>query len=161
MQTPSATFGSPTEPEIIRLPLAGRLLRLLNALVDSAVLYLIMFAAFAVLRTLFPENERYTLTNLVMGNGWVWWESILFQAPFSIAYYTIMEVLTGKTVGKMATQTRVVNQEDGGPITWQQGILRSLVRMVPFEFVVYLFTPTGLHDRAGKSLVIDERPSLY
>ena len=159
MDTQNLDYTLNNDVEIIRMPVAGRLLRLLNLLVDSVVMYLVLFIAFYGVRALVEDSERYTLTNMVMGNGWTWWETILIQAPFSILYYTLMEVLLGRTVGKMATSTRVVSADDGGPITWGQGLLRSVVRLVPFEFIVYLFRPTGLHDMAGKSLVIDESPS--
>jgi uncharacterized RDD family membrane protein YckC len=50
-----------------------------------------------------------------------------------IAYFTLIEGATGgRTVGKFITGTKAV-KEDGETITWNDALLRSLSRIVPFE----------------------------
>ncbi|GGB19600.1 RDD family protein [Puia dinghuensis] len=65
----------------------------------------------------------------------------------------------GKTIGKFLTGTRAVN-EDGTQITFKTALLRSLVRVVPFEPFSALGNPSyPWHDRWTKTYVIDERLS--
>ena len=50
-----------------------------------------------------------------------------------IAYFTFIEGATGgRSVGKFITGSKAI-KEDGGVITWNDALLRSLSRIVPFE----------------------------
>ena len=158
MQTPDYALPSANDIQIIRMPVASRGVRLLNLIVDSIIITLIEMVFLYILKQA-TDDDRYSPFGFFFDQERPYWQSILFQLPFTIFYYTPFEVLLGRTPGKMMTQCRVVNREDGGPITWSQGLLRSLVRLFSLEALMYIFTPTGLHDLAGKSLVIDERPA--
>lgn len=79
----------------------------------------------------------------------------------SIAYYVVMEVQMGGTVGKLATGLRVV-REDGRPLDYQTALVRTLLRVVDGLFV-YLIgailvwtspTKQRLGDRVAKTLVV-------
>ncbi len=89
----------------------------------------------------------------------------------SFVYFTLMIGFLGRTVGKMATGTRVVRAVDGGQVSWTGAVMRALVPLavgaVPtigfaLTMVVYafaLFSPLrqGLHDRAAGTLVVMQR----
>lgn len=61
-------------------------------------------------------------------------------------YYTIMEVAFQKTLGKMITNTRVVTLNGEKP-TPKQILLRSLIRLIPFEFLsVFSSNSVMWHD---------------
>jgi len=63
----------------------------------------------------------------------------------------------GKTLGKLITGTRAVN-DDGSRISAKTAFLRYLVRLVPFEAFSALGNPSyPWHDRWTKTLVIDEK----
>jgi uncharacterized RDD family membrane protein YckC len=63
----------------------------------------------------------------------------------------------GKTLGKLITGTRAVN-DDGSRISAKTAFLRYLVRLVPFEAFSALGSPSyPWHDRWTKTIVIDER----
>jgi uncharacterized RDD family membrane protein YckC len=63
----------------------------------------------------------------------------------------------GKTLGKLITATRAVN-DDGSRISAKTAFLRYLVRLVPFEAFSALGNPSyPWHDRWTKTVVIDER----
>lgn len=50
-----------------------------------------------------------------------------------LLYYTIMEgAAGGRTIGKMITGSRTI-KNDGSNVTWNDALLRSLSRLVPFE----------------------------
>ncbi|MBO0938881.1 RDD family protein [Fibrella sp. HMF5335] len=75
------------------------------------------------------------------------------------AYYIILEWKLGKTVGKMITKTRVIN-DDGGPISLGQAIGRFLCRFIPFDSWVVLFSSSGrgLHDSIADTWVVNDLP---
>ncbi len=67
----------------------------------------------------------------------------------------------GKTIGKYITGTRAVN-EDGSKITFSTGFVRGLTRLVPFNALSALGSPTyPWHDKWTNTLVIDEKLSNY
>lgn len=50
-----------------------------------------------------------------------------------LLYYTVMEgAAGGRTIGKMITGSRTI-KIDGSNVTWNDALLRSLSRLVPFE----------------------------
>lgn len=71
-------------------------------------------------------------------------------------YYILMEQRTGKTVGKMIMKTRVVNV-DGGNITMGQAFIRTISRIVPFEFIsVWIGDGVMWHDSWASTRVIKD-----
>ncbi|HEY4334693.1 MAG TPA: RDD family protein, partial [Puia sp.] len=74
--------------------------------------------------------------------------------------WTAIEYLgQGKTLGKLITGTRAVN-EDGSFITFKTALLRSLSRMVPFEpFSAFGDPSYPWHDRWTRTYVIDDKQS--
>ena len=48
---------------------------------------------------------------------------------FAIAYYVVMEVQMGATLGKMAMGLKVV-KEGGEKVDWQASIIRNLLRII-------------------------------
>ncbi len=70
-------------------------------------------------------------------------------------YYTICEkYFKGYTLGKLITGTRAI-RVDGQELTFKDAILRSLVRMVPFEHFSGFGEPW--HDTWTKTMVIKTR----
>ena len=77
------------------------------------------------------------------------------------AYYTVMEVTMGGTLGKKAMGLKVVTV-GGAPISWQAGIVRNLLRIID-GFFFYLVgaivvwvskSKQRLGDMAAKTLVV-------
>ena len=54
-----------------------------------------------------------------------------------LAYYLVLEATWGATLGKFATNLRVVRENDGGPIGWRAAFLRNLLRPID-GLVLYL-----------------------
>lgn len=85
-----------------------------------------------------------------------------------LAYETLLVGFFGRTVGKIATGTRVVRQSDGGRVGWVASAQRAVVPVafsgVPqfaifysaAVYVLALLGPLrqGLHDRAAGTLVV-------
>ena len=75
-------------------------------------------------------------------------------APIYLGYYFMCEALTGRTLGKLITGTRVVNEE-GLPASTGQIFGRSLARLIPFEAFSFFGTEgRGWHDRMPGTYVV-------
>lgn len=118
--------------------------RFLNNLIDGIVIQ-----CFAVPVQLGMSMADDNLSSLVITLGG------------QFAYYTLLESLNnGKTLGKMATGTRVVSdygyKAEGGAIA-----LRTLCRFVPFNAISIFFNDNSImwHDKWSATIVIDEKQS--
>ena len=79
---------------------------------------------------------------------------ILFIVIF-ILYYVLFETITGRTIGKYITRTKVI-AADGGKSTVYNILIRNLCRLIPFEQLTFLGPRTiGLHDIFSNTLVVD------
>lgn len=79
--------------------------------------------------------------------------------PF--VYYFISEVLWAKSPAKFLTKTKVVTEAGGKP-TASQVATRSVVRLIPFYPLIFLFTTKaghriGWHDRFAHTLVVEDK----
>jgi uncharacterized RDD family membrane protein YckC/predicted nucleic-acid-binding Zn-ribbon protein len=71
-------------------------------------------------------------------------------------YYLFTEYFFGKTIGKKFTKTRVVSL-DGNRLTFGQCLLRTVCRIIPFDFLTgFLFNGLFLHDSLAKTMVIED-----
>jgi uncharacterized RDD family membrane protein YckC len=83
-------------------------------------------------------------------------------AVFAIAYYVVMEAVAGRTVGKMITGIRVVDEATGSTPSWGQAAIRTLLRIVDgffgylVGFVVVLTNDRRkrVGDMGAKTLVV-------
>lgn len=74
-----------------------------------------------------------------------------------LLYYNLFEIFFSATVGKFITQTIVVD-EFGEKPTYQDIMLRSICRLIPFEQFSFLGTPgKGWHDSISKTYVVDKK----
>lgn len=85
-----------------------------------------------------------------------------FTACIALFYYNVFEIFSARTVGKLVTQTIVVD-ENGEKPNHETILVRSLSRLIPLiwlPFVVSLFmgsSAQGWHDRISKTFVVDKR----
>ena len=99
--------------------------RWLGAWIDFVVLL-----AFLVIPEYLLGNQTYQATLLV-------WLGLL------VAYFPLMEALLGRTVGKFATGTRVVNASGANP-SFAQSIVRTLFRLVEVNPILVGGAPAGV-----------------
>jgi uncharacterized RDD family membrane protein YckC len=103
--------------------------RFLNYMIDLFFFYVIIIALSAiagmVLGSIIAENETLFGMSLLL--------QYLLIYTVLVATYTFFETITkGRTIGKMVTKTRAV-RSDGTPLTFNDALMRSLVRIIPFE----------------------------
>ena len=70
-------------------------------------------------------------------------------------YYSSLEGLTGRTLAKFITKTKVIT-ENGEKPDFRTILIRTLCRFVPFEAFSFLGSEdTGWHDRWSKTIVVN------
>ena len=139
------------------LRVAGAGYRLTNYLVDNGIIYLIA-------RLVLSKPVVYLGTFIYQRS-----ESLLAFYIFyyfvyicwSLLYKTGFEAFNkGKTIGKMITRTRAVN-ENGTFLSFRKALLRALCRLVPFEVLSALGADCyPWHDRWTKTYVIEDNLSI-
>jgi len=133
--------------------------RLLNFVVDNLLMryglsYLTGSIIGYMMVTLAPEFT-FNLFNDESSLGFILL-AYIFSVVNYLIYYTFCEkVFRGYTLGKLISGTRAVRQ-DGEELTFKDAILRSLVRLIPFE----PFSALGRkpwHDTWTKTMVVKSR----
>ncbi|ASZ11379.1 hypothetical protein CK934_10575 [Chitinophaga sp. MD30] len=128
--------------EVIIEPV-GKGIRFANLLIDTICVYVIFFAvAFALVFVKMSKGEPVDDSQVLY---------LFISYVILIGYFTVFEGLTGRTIGKIITGTRVYRL-DGQPLTWKDTFLRAVIRLIPFEVFSGLgFAPW--HDEWTKTTV--------
>lgn len=114
----------------------GKLLRFANFLLDSAIYFLIMLGILVFFKNVIPQEN-------------VKWISIIVY----FLYYFILESITGQTIGKLITRSKVVSATGSKNYFFLRIILRTIIRFIPIDILTYLFSFRGLHDWISKTTV--------
>ncbi len=127
---------------------AGQGARFANFIVDYIAQAFLGFA-FGVVLVIVGGQEAAAFLERTPG--------IVFGIPILLLYYFVLEVTTGRTLGKFVTGTRVVDESGGKPSVGQ--ILgRTFCRLIPFEAFSFFGTPCrGWHDKIPKTFVVKVR----
>lgn len=125
--------------------------RLANYIIDRLCWTALLFG-FGLLLGMAGEEEAL-----------LWLEDInpildyLLTAVIATIYYVLFEYFAnGKTLGKIITRTRVLDQFGGKP-TFGAILGRSISRFVPFEAFSFLGNPDeGWHDKWSGTMVVED-----
>lgn len=80
---------------------------------------------------------------------------LLLGLFIAILYFSTLEYTTGRTVAKYITGTKVT-MEDGGEPGFNDILIRTICRLIPFEPFSFLASDgSGWHDTMSKTKVID------
>ena len=123
---------------------ASRKKRFLNYLVDVVAFLLLSFAAGFLLA--------------ITGNADVATDTIysrLISVAILCSYYFVFEASSGKTLGKVITKTRVVDEQGEKP-TPTNILGRTLCRLIPFDALSFLGSGLGWHDSISKTYVVND-----
>jgi uncharacterized RDD family membrane protein YckC len=123
--------------------------RIVAALVDVVVLAVVLLAMAAAFGDLGGKSEDGTSSFSVSLSG----APFLLFLLVSLAYFVLLEMVAGATLGKMVLGLRVV-EADGNPCDFGSAIVRNLVRIVdwlPILYVVGLISiaVSKKHQRLG------------
>ena len=150
-QPPASNVTEPEPAPITEYEIAKRDQRAANFIIDALIAYPLM-----ILLKFLPEALGIfvlldTKINLHSIPGLAAWLITLFF------YYLVCEGIWYRTIGKMITATRVI-QTSGNDPEFSHILIRTLVRLIPLEFITYLITgnrPVGWHDRWSATRVIN------
>ena len=148
---PSVTAAPPvfpTSPQSFNT--AGHGQRFLNYLLDTAILIGILFVGAFIygVATGGVVEEDGEEGGLIL--------QVILLGGFTL-YYTISEALTGRTIGKLITGTKVVDATGNKP-SFGKALVRSLCRHIPFEPLSLLSSDArGWHDSIAKTWVVRTR----
>lgn len=117
--------------------------RIISFLVDTTIIFLI---AYLLNRT----NNFYMFYWKYSG-----FSSLTIFAITLVVYYLISEGVFGNSLGKKASLSKVVDK-DGKRPNFFQIVIRSIVRLIPIDFVWIPFTDRTLHDIISKTYVIEK-----
>ncbi|HRG07061.1 MAG TPA: RDD family protein [Cyclobacteriaceae bacterium] len=128
--------------------------RFLNYLIDTVVYYLLIivfvFVGGIAIALLAPDS----LTDIDEESSGFTLLSYVIAILIMVGYYTFMESVFGRTIGKFITGTYVVTKDGKTPGTGTI-FLRSLSRLVPFEAFSFLGDGArGWHDTWTDTWVI-------
>ena len=143
-QPPTAVLFSETEVAY-KIELVGGGRRFLTYLLDMLVVQVLKLV-FAIVLVLILGQQHPLVTDKVFG--------VIYELAFWFLYYFLMEASFGRTVGKWATGTVVVNREGKLP-TNSQAFKRSISRFVPFEPLSCFGSQSrGWHDSWSDTFVV-------
>ncbi len=134
----------------VQLPIlpASRRARFINLSIDYAAQTMISFV-FAVVVLVIGGEQGSTFLDEIPG--------FLIGVIILLTYYFVLESITSRTLGKLVTGTKVVN-ENGQPPTTTQIACRTFCRLIPFEAISFFNAqPRGLHDSIPKTFVVKTR----
>ncbi len=124
--------------------------RFVNYIIDSIVVFIILFLIAFTLEILYPglisESNIGSLSERLVG---------------IISYGIIMSfteiVSQGKSIGKLITGTKVI-EEDGSSLSIGKAIIRNFIRAIPFDAFSAFGNPCKpWHDSWSQTIVVDEK----
>lgn len=117
--------------------------RLINFLVDTASIIVLFFLLLRIL--------PFVLKNVPFDFSF---DVNIVLAFVFIAYYLIFEGVSGRTIGKYLTRTKVVNANGEKP-KFTQIFFRTLIRVLFIEVLSYIAKrPNGWHDKVSNTEVV-------
>ncbi|SFQ74695.1 RDD family protein [Flavobacterium akiainvivens] len=141
-----------TEFEIDHEVFAGKSTRIANMVIDTIVCTILLMLVYLAILLLykFAGMEDLMLWYIDMGS----FTKLAIAAGVTFFYYLVFETLTGSTIGKYATGTRVVDAYGQKPSV-KAVLIRTLIRLMPFEVFTFVGeSAVGLHDSASKTYVV-------
>ena len=142
-----------TESEPIQFDYASKTKRFLNVLLDQFFLQIITFMFAIILGITLAFVSPSLLESFTESGTFM---NYLIGSVLAIIYYTLQEMFTGRTLGKIITQTKVV-MVDGTKPSPKKILVRTLCRFIPFEFLSFFgSSPQGWHDEISDTIVINK-----
>ena len=134
--------------------LANHRQRVANWLVDLIVQVIIMFIVLVFMSAISIANgNKEFMLNFVKNDIAQYTLAVVVQ----LFYFNVFEIFFARTVGKFITQTVVVD-ENGEKPHYENIMIRSLSRLIPFEVLSFIGTPPrGWHDSLSKTYVVNKR----
>jgi uncharacterized RDD family membrane protein YckC len=120
--------------------------RLVNFYVDSMLSLFITLGLIVGLQSLNIDLSEYSFLQVVV----------------QLIYYLLIEGLTGRTVGKLLTKTKVIHKEQGSRNKILSILFRTFCRVIPFEPLSVFFNDNRVmwHDKLSNTRVVKVEHTL-
>lgn len=151
----SAGGGAPDDDRALLYPRASLSQRFFNNLIDTLVFFGIVMTVGMIL-ALSAESLGGSAETVFANAGL---SNFVFYGVF-LLYYIGLEAATGRTIGKLLTGTKVVRLGDCGRPPLAAILLRSVIRLVPFNALSIFFKAEELltwHDKWSRTMVVSLR----
>jgi uncharacterized RDD family membrane protein YckC len=124
------------------MPRVGFGTRVLNFLIDTAIIFIIAYILKKVWdwSVIFYQYTPYNFGEIF--------------APVLVIYYFLFELIFTRTPGKWLTGSKVKNKTGGRPVFWQF-IVRSIIRFTIIDAFFIPFLEMPLHDYLSKTRVVE------
>jgi uncharacterized RDD family membrane protein YckC len=131
--------------------------RFLNFLIDSVVQFVWLFIALVFISAIAMATDNKDFIDNLATNPLPQYTLVIAIALF---YYNLFEILSARTIGKLFTQTIVVDQYGEKP-NQETILIRSLCRFIPFNVLSFIGSPArGWHDSISKTYVVNKKMLL-
>ena len=127
--------------------LASQGKRFTNYIIDFIFIMVFSFMIGVVLALISPE-----MLEAIENGGRLL--DYVFGFVVGMIYYSVFEMITGRTIGKLITGTKVVDEQGNKPDA-NAILVRSLCRYIPLEALSFLGDGPGWHDTMSKTRVVD------
>lgn len=117
--------------------------RLIQVAADMLVWLVLAIVAVVLLDHLLPTMGHFMINALAYSA----------MAGLFLGYYFTLEYFFQRTLGKLLTGTKVVDRNGGKP-TGKVILVRTLARLIPVDFLSYLFVKNGIHDVLSRTKVV-------
>lgn len=126
--------------------------RFINYLIDYICQVVMMFGAFVIILMVASSSGNKNIVADIESVTDV--VKYAFVSVIILIYYNIFEIFFSVTIGKLITNTLVVDRNGNKPTT-DEILLRSICRLIPFEILSFLGAPgKGWHDAISKTYVV-------
>lgn len=126
--------------------------RFANYLIDYICQVVMMFGAFVIiLMVASSSGNKNIIADIESVTDIV---KYAFVTLIILIYYNVFEIFFSVTIGKLITNTVVVDRNGNKPTT-DEILIRSICRLIPFEILSFLGAPgRGWHDAISKTYVV-------
>jgi uncharacterized RDD family membrane protein YckC len=142
--TPDPAITAPVRRERISAEVASGTRRFWTFVIDQIAMWI------GLLTLQIAYGVAYGLHALEALDGIKWWG---ICTAFYVIYYVCFEVISGRTLGKVLTGTRVVTT-DGLPLSIPTALVRTLCRLIPFEPMSFSLGENWWHDSLSRTQVV-------
>ncbi len=126
--------------------------RFLNYLLDLVFIVIFILVFYFILGIILALVAPSTLSDMEEGNKLL---QYLVSFIVSMIYYTSFEAITGRSIAKYVTKTKVVT-EIGEKPNFKMIVIRSFCRFIPLEAFSFFFNDgSGWHDTISSTKVIN------
>ena len=135
----------------LNFTIASKAKRLMNFLFDLAFLMIfsLIFGVILGIVLFFVLPEYLSIFEESKLADW------FLRLSVGMIYYVSLEAITGRTLAKFITKTKVIN-ENGEKPNLKTILFRSICRFIPFEHFSFLGSEdTGLHDTLSRTFVVE------